>query len=77
MLEIIREKLRPLFLRKFHHSKQGAHNNAVKAGMTPKERELYLSGFEHGWMQGAVDATAVKVRDLHPQAPDPEESSVH
>jgi len=77
MLEVIREKLRPLFLRKFRVSKRGALDNAVKAGMTPRERKLYLSGFEHGWMQGAVDATTVKAKDLHPQAPDPEEPPVH
>ena len=77
MLEVIREKLRPLFLRKLHVSKKGAHDTAVKAGMTPHERKLYLSGFEHGWMQGAVDATTVKAKDLRPRAPDPEEPSVH
>jgi hypothetical protein len=75
MLEVIREKLRPLFLRKFNVSKRGAHRAALEAGMTPKERRLFMSGFAEGWMRGAVDATAVKASDLHPPAPPPEEDS--
>lgn len=77
MLEILREKLRPLFLRKFATSKQVAQQSAVDAGMTPAQLELYLSGFSDGWMRGALDAATVSARDLRPQAPPEETSEVH
>lgn len=76
MIEVIREKLRPLFLRKFSASKRGARQVTVEAGMTARERRLFMSGFEHGWMRGAVDATTVKARDLR-QSTDAESPEVH
>jgi hypothetical protein len=77
MLEVIRDKLRPLFLRKFSLSKQGAHRATVEAGMTARERRLYMSGFEDGWMRGAVDASTVRARDLPRRADSEEPSEVH
>lgn len=77
MLEVIQKKLRPLFLRKMRNSKVRAHKVALEAGMTARERELYLSGFEHGWVQGARDATTVTAGDLRPQAAPEKASKVH
>jgi hypothetical protein len=70
MLEAIRDKLRPLVLRKFSLSKRGAHRATVQAGLSARERRLYMSGFEHGWVRGAVDVTTVKAQDLHQADPE-------
>jgi hypothetical protein len=79
MLDTIKAKLRPIFLRRYQSSRLLARRAAHDAGMTEKETELYLSGFEDGWMRGAVDSMAVRAKDVqdHPQVPADPDPSVH
>ena len=77
MLEVITAKLRPLFVSKYRSALKGAKNAALKAGMSEKERGLYLSGFEHGWLRGATDAVSVKAGDLRSSLEEADPDPVH
>lgn len=77
MLQVIRDKLRPLIMRKYSASRRGAHQMAVEAGMSPRERKLFMSGFEQGWMCGAKDTTAVTAQDLRRPEETESPSDVH
>jgi hypothetical protein len=77
MLDVIKEKLRPLFLRKYSVSRRAAERAASVAEMTPRERRLFLSGFEQGWMRGAVDATSLSSLDLHQEDRPEDRSDFH
>lgn len=69
VLDAIKERLRPLFLRKYRASRSQARAVATAAGMNPEQVRLYLKGFEQGWLRGAVDSVEVKPSDL--DLPDP------
>ena len=73
MLETIKEKLRPLLIRRFAASKALARRVTAKSEMSDREKDLYVAGFEHGWIRGASDATEVSPSDLlqyHPKNPE-------
>lgn len=69
VLGYIREKLRPLLLRKWRGSRANVVAEAMQEGMTDEELELYLAGFKRGYWDGAVDTASIKPRDLHPGRP--------
>lgn len=81
VLNVIKERLRPVFMRKFRRSRDGARQAALAAGMNEEQVELYLEGFDQGWLRGAADSAAVKPSDLRPSRPrtktEPEPSGVH
>ena len=78
VLGVIRERLRPLFLKKFRLSRLSARELVVAEGMTEAEAELFMAGFSRGWLKGALDASAISSRDLHPaQESDSPLSDVH
>lgn len=74
MLGIIREKLRPVLLRRWRRSRTTALKFTKEGGMTERERSLYMAGFHSGWIAGAQDIHAVRPADLQgpDQDPDPE-----
>lgn len=76
VLQIIREKLRPLLLRAWSRSRAEAAQEARDQGMSPREHALYLAGFQRGWVAGALDVTRVSPEDL-PNSGAPPEGGVH
>lgn len=66
MLNTLKERLRPLFIRKFRASRQCAREAAIAGGMTDEQVDLYLEGFDQGWLRGAMDSASVKPSDLRP-----------
>ena len=69
MLGIIKEKLRPLLLRKWRHSRASLVAEAMEAGLDDEQLELVLRGFRRGYWTGAVDVSSVKSTDLPPDRP--------
>jgi hypothetical protein len=78
MLGVIREKLRPILLRRWRRSRANALKAAEDGGLTDRERSAYMAGFTNGWISGAQDIHAVKPSDLQGPAPDQDpDSDVH
>ena len=59
MLQTIREKLRPVLLRRYGARKEAAKEALLDAGASPADVNLYLAGFDQGWVSGAEDVTSV------------------
>lgn len=59
MLQTIREKLRPVLLRRYGARKEAAREALLSSGAPPEDVELYLAGFDQGWVSGAEDVTSV------------------
>lgn len=76
MLGIIREKLRPVLLRKWQRSRASLVAEAMEAGLTDEQIELVLRGFKRGYWNGAVDVSSIRPTDLH-QDPAPTEAEIH
>lgn len=76
MLGIIKEKLRPVLMRKWRTSRANVVSEAMEAGLSDEQLELVLRGFRIGYWSGAVDASSIKPADLH-QDPQLEDSKVH
>lgn len=64
VLSYIREKLRPVLLKKWRTSRATALASAANEGLTEAERDLFLAGHQAGYWQGAVDAAEIKPADL-------------
>ena len=82
VLNYIREKLRPMLLKKWRTSRATALASAASGGMTEAERDLFLAGHRTGYWQGAVDAAEIKPADLRPDQdrdrdPHPPRGKVH
>jgi hypothetical protein len=75
VLNVIKERLRPVFIKKFREARSHAKTACVLAGMSEKQAEVYLEGFDQGWLRGAVDSAAVKPSDLHPARSRPKKAS--
>jgi hypothetical protein len=69
VLGIIKEKLRPLLLRKWRHSRASLVAEAMEAGLDDEQLELVLRGFRRGYWTGAVDVSSVKSTDLRSDRP--------
>jgi len=76
VLGIIKEKLRPLLLRKWRRSRASLVAEAMEAGLNDEQLELVLRGFRRGYWTGAVDVSSVEPMDLRPE-PLPITSKVH
>lgn len=76
LLRAIREKLRPVLLRKWRRSRADALASAAEGGLTEEERDLFLAGHQAGYWQGALDAAAIKPSDLRP-VPPPKTEKIH
>jgi len=77
VLSYIREKLRPVLLKKWRVSRATALASAASDGMTELERDLFLAGHQAGYWQGAVDAAEIKPADLRPPRDRREPGKVH
>lgn len=80
MLDVIKERLRPVFMKKFQAARGNAKAACLAAGMSEEQAELFLEGFDEGWLRGAVDSASVKPEDLRParlRAKKPAQSGVH
>ena len=64
VLGVIREKLRPVFVRRFRQSHSIARKMVAAEGLTEADARLFLAGFSNGWLRGALDASAVSSQDL-------------
>jgi len=71
LLEHLRERLRPVLLKKWKISRSSALAAAATGGMTEAERDLFLAGHRAGYWQGAVDSAEIKPTDLRRGPPDP------
>lgn len=69
VLGYIREKLRPVLLRKWRGSRANVVAEAMADGLSDDELELYLRGFKKGYWNGAVDTASISPRDLRPGRP--------
>lgn len=69
VLKALKEHLRPVFIRKFRASRQSARETAIAGGMSADQVDLYLEGFDQGWLRGAMDSASVKPSDLRPSHP--------
>ena len=76
VLGIIKEKLRPVLLRKWRVSRANIVAEAMEAGLTDEQLQLVLRGFKRGYWTSAVDVSSIRATDLH-RDPLPEESKVH
>jgi hypothetical protein len=77
LLGYIREKLRPVLLKKWRVSRATALASAATEGLTESERDLFLAGHQTGYWQGAVDAAELKPADLHQDPTTRRRSKVH
>ena len=76
VLSVIKEKLRPLLLRKWRRSRASLVAEAMEAGLDDEQLELVLRGFRRGYWTGAVDVSSVKSTDLLPDRA-PTKSKIH
>lgn len=76
VLAAIKEKLRPLLLRKWNVSRASLVAEAMEAGLDDEQLELVLRGFRRGYWTGAVDVSSVRSTDL-PENPPPTKVKVH
>lgn len=76
LLGYIREKLRPVLLRKWQQSRASVVAEAMADGMSDHDMELMLRGFKKGYWYGAVDTASISPRDLRPGRP-PKTEKVH
>ena len=77
MLSYIREKLRPVLLKKWRNSRATALATAANGGLSEGERDLFLAGHQAGYWQGAVDAAEIKPADLRPPRNPRDPEKVH
>lgn len=78
VLQAIKERLRPVLLRAWRRSTARAIKTARESGMSEREYQLYLEGFQQGWVSGALDVTRVSPADLPDQgSPEGTPSGVH
>lgn len=66
VIHAIKERLRPVFMRKFREARGVAKAACLAAGMDDEQAETYLEGFDQGWLRGALDSASIKPEDLHP-----------
>lgn len=71
VLHVIKERLRPVLLKAWRRSTAEAAAAASTEPLSAREIQIYLQGFQRGWVSGALDMTQVSPTDL--QAPDPQE----
>jgi len=64
VLNIVKEKLRPLLLRKWRRSRASVVAEAMESGMTNEQLEIMLRAFKRGYWTGAVDVSSIGPRDL-------------
>ena len=76
VLSVIKEKLRPLLLRKWRRSRALIVADAMEAGLTDEQLQLVLRGFKRGYWSGAVDVSSISPTDL-PQKARQTGSKVH
>jgi len=67
LLGRIREKLRPVLLGKWRASRKRAADKAARGGLTERERQLFLGGFQEGYWKGARDVSSISPTDLRPR----------
>ena len=79
LLSFIRERLRPVLLKKWRVTRATALASAATEGLTETERDLFLAGHQAGYWQGAVDSATIKPKDLRrvPQDPQDPGSKIH
>jgi hypothetical protein len=72
VLHAIKEKLRPVLLRAWRKSVDAAAVAVASTeSLSAREVQIYLKGFQQGWVSGALDMTQVSPTDL--QAPGPQD----
>jgi len=66
VLGYIKEKLRPVLLRKWRSTRANLVAEAMAEGMTEEELGFYLAGIKRGYWSGAVDVSSLNPGDLRP-----------
>lgn len=72
VLQAIKDKFKPVLLRAWRRSTAAAVNDTRTHGMSLRERELFLAGFQRGWVAGALDVTRISPGDLPGPDRDPD-----
>lgn len=64
VLSIIKEKLRPVLLRRWRMSRASLVAEAMEAGLDDEQLDIYLRGVRRGYWTGAVDVSSINAKDL-------------
>jgi hypothetical protein len=64
VLATIKEKLRPVLMRKWRTSQEDLLQAALEAGVSEEDLPLFMAGVRHGYWRGAGDITEIKASDL-------------
>jgi len=77
VLGYIKDRLRPILLRKWQRSRANLVAEAMQDGMTDEELRIFLRGVKVGYWTGAVDVSSLKPSDLRQDLASASESKVH
>jgi hypothetical protein len=69
VLQVLTEKFRPVLERAWRRSHAAANRDAKAQKLAKREEEIFLAGFQRGWVAGALDVTSVRPTDLPDQDP--------